>query len=101
VWRSLAGVRRVFGVAVLLVALLVPGAVAVAAAGTPVDGGTAMYPRAVPPGRRAVLLTVTQFPPGGPAGAIYEHAGGGFQRAGTIADPDAPRAPAPRARAQG
>ncbi|MFC4041365.1 RICIN domain-containing protein [Dactylosporangium siamense] len=81
--------RRVFGVVVLLVAFLVPGAVAVAATGTPVDGGTAMYPRAVRLADGRVLLTVTQFPPGGPAGAIYEHAGGGFRRVGTVADPEA------------
>ncbi|WP_344507299.1 ricin-type beta-trefoil lectin domain protein [Dactylosporangium maewongense] len=80
--------------AAMLAPVLADAPLADAATGRPVDGGAAMYPRAVRlaasgAANGRVLLTVTQFPAGGPAGAIYENTGGGFQRVGTVADPDA------------
>ncbi|MBU2669607.1 ricin-type beta-trefoil lectin domain protein [Actinoplanes bogorensis] len=61
----------------------------VTAAAAPVGSDTAMYPRVVRLADGRALLSVTQFPPGGPVGGIYENSGNGFQRVGTVADPEA------------
>ncbi|WP_433224321.1 RICIN domain-containing protein [Dactylosporangium sp. CS-047395] len=65
--------------------------VATPAVAKPVDAGTAMYPRAIRLADGRVIASMTQFPAGGPVGAIYESTSdsSGFQRVGTVADPDA------------
>ncbi|MBM2618762.1 ricin-type beta-trefoil lectin domain protein [Actinoplanes sp. LDG1-06] len=69
--------------ALVMVALLATPAAA--ATGQPVGADTAMYPRAVRLADGRTLISVTQFPAGGPVGAIYD----GYQRVGTVADPEA------------
>ncbi|WP_218060589.1 AbfB domain-containing protein [Micromonospora sediminicola] len=79
----------------VVAALTAPGAArpATAASGTPVDSQAALYPRAVRltnsgTANGRVILTVTQFPAGGPVAGIYESTTDGpFRRVGTVTDP--------------
>ncbi|MER7279823.1 AbfB domain-containing protein [Dactylosporangium sp. NPDC000244] len=88
--------RKKLAVALAAALVLLPQFAAEAATGRNVSADAAMYPRAIRLAHSGsangrVIATMTQFPAGGPAGGIYESVsdGGGFQRVGTVADPDA------------